>query len=137
MKVIRKRIYGIPYGQIKPRGDKSACENWSSEVRSQTIKLPKVKGPCVLRVIFILPGDHCPTDHPYGNDLDNLLKRFCDALQKTVLANAPGRDGAIVRIEAEKILSSRNNLPGAKLEVLCLNSSPNPSLQRTPLLRRR
>src|SRR5207253_655138 len=84
-------------------------------------------GSCVLRLVFILPSDKCPTDHPYGNDLDNLLKRFCDALQVTVLRDTPGRDGAIIRVEAEKIMASPVEPPGVDFE---LEDMPQPQTGR-------
>ena len=115
--ILRKRIVGTPYAQDKPRGRTDGCSEWTQSVIRQTADLPQIMGPCVMRLVFILPNDKCPTDHPYGNDLDNLLKRFCDALQETVLRNAPGRDGAIVRVEAEKILASLGDPPGADLEL--------------------
>jgi Holliday junction resolvase RusA-like endonuclease len=35
-------------------------------------------------------------------DLDNLLKRFFDALQKTVFSEAPGGDGCVIEVRARK-----------------------------------
>jgi Holliday junction resolvase RusA-like endonuclease len=125
--IVRKRILGLPYGQDKPRGRVAACDEWTEAVVKQTSDLPQIAGPCVMRLVFILPSDKCPTDHPYGNDLDNLLKRFCDALQLTVLRDAPGRDGAIIRVEAEKIMASPTDPPGVDLE---LEELPQPQAGR-------
>jgi hypothetical protein len=35
-------------------------------------------------------------------DLDNLLKRFLDALHETVFRNVPGRDGCVVEVHAKQ-----------------------------------
>lgn len=66
---------------------------------------------------FRLPDDKFPRDHPFGSDLDNLLKRLCDALQKTIFSEAPGGDGVIVSIEATKVPVGGDNA-GADLEVV-------------------
>ena len=102
MRSIRCSIRGVPFGQDKPRGDLSGPPLWTREVVAQTRNLPKEVRPCILRVTFLLPPSKFPKDHPYGNDLDNLLKRFCDAIKQTVLSDAPGTDGAILAIEATK-----------------------------------
>jgi Holliday junction resolvase RusA-like endonuclease len=65
-----------------------------------------------------MPGDKFPPDHLYGNDLDNLVKRFCDALKTTVLADAPGQDGAIVMLEAAKARVDRPEEAGARFEII-------------------
>jgi Holliday junction resolvase RusA-like endonuclease len=69
-------------------------------------------------VTFLLPASHFPADHPFGNDLDNLLKRFCDALQQTVLSHAPGKDGAIVCLEAAKAKVNSDEEAGAQFELI-------------------
>lgn len=50
-------------------------------------------------------------------DLDNLLKRFCDALKETVLRGVLGKDGCVVQIEASKIKVESKELAGAQLEI--------------------
>jgi Holliday junction resolvase RusA-like endonuclease len=129
--ILRKRIIGTPYAQNKSRGRTVACDEWTDAVIRQTADLPQITGPCVMRLVFVLPIDKCPADHPYGNDLDNLLKRFCDALQITALRNAPGRDGSVVRIEAEKILASPTEPPGVDLELEALPQGGRLSPQRS------
>lgn len=121
MRSIRCLIRGVPFGQEKPRGDKSGPPAWTNAVVAQTQMLPKVAGPCILRVTFLLPPDKFPDDHPYGNDLDNLLKRFCDAIKQTVLSDAPGTDGAIVAIEAAKTRVSNSLEAGAEFEIIELS----------------
>ena len=118
MNLIRVHISGVPYGQEKARGDKQGPIAWSKAVESQTRHLPKVTKPCLLRVSFLLPPDKFPKDHPFGSDLDNLLKRFCDALIKTVFSEAPGGDGCVVAFEASKSRVAGRDAAGADLEIL-------------------
>lgn len=94
LKSHRCTIRGVAYSQAKVRGNVTARKDWTASVVDQTKEMPKLKGPCLLRVTFRLPPDKFPADHPYGNDLDNLLKRFFDALNLTVFSDAPGRMAA-------------------------------------------
>ncbi len=55
---------------------------------------------------------------PYGPDLDNYLKRFQDALHKTIFADVPGGDSCIVSLEVSKIRIESQDLAGAQLEVI-------------------
>lgn len=122
---IKGSVSGIPYSQDRARGDKNAAGAWTSAVTSQTQNHPRVIGPCLLRVTFRLPPSKFPKDHPYGNDLDNLLKRFCDALQTTILSEAPGKDGAIVSVEATKVRVMSDVEAGVDFEFIEL-SQPMP-----------
>ena len=79
-------IEGIPYSKSKVRGDLDAPKRWTQAVKHATRALPKVKGRASLNLTFVLPKDKYPKDHPYGPDLDNLLKRFLDAIGTTVLS---------------------------------------------------
>jgi Holliday junction resolvase RusA-like endonuclease len=118
MRAIRHFIPGIPYGPDKVRGDTDAPERWKAAVRQHTSGLPSVRGPCLLRVTFLLPPSKFPGDHPFGSDLDNLLKLFGDALQDTVLRDAPGKDGAIVSVEAAKARVASEAESGAQFEII-------------------
>ena len=80
--------------------------------------MPKIVHPCLVRVTFRLPPDKFPKDHPYGSDLDNLLKRFFDALIETVFSDAPGKDGIIMSIEATKAKVIDLSQAGADLEII-------------------
>jgi hypothetical protein len=115
---IKGSITGVPYAQDKIRGDSAGKTRWSQAIIDQTADMPRIVGPCLMRVTFRLPPDKFPKDHPFGNDLDNLLKRFCDAIQQTILAMAPGRDGAIVSVEATKIRVESNAEAGADYEFI-------------------
>jgi Holliday junction resolvase RusA-like endonuclease len=114
---IKTRSYGIPYAQLKSRGRKDGCLEWSAAVREATSTLPRVSGPCRLRVTFFLPQNKYPLDHPHGMDLDNLLKRFFDALHETIFSNVPGRDGCVSEVFARKITVTSDTEAGAELEV--------------------
>ena len=74
-------------------------------------------GPCELTVEFVLPADKFPKNFPYGMDLDNLLKRLQDALEKTVLKDVPGRDSAIVVVHASKRPAESGARTGARLSI--------------------
>jgi len=71
----------------------------------------------------MLPDNKYPEDLPYGSDLDNLLKRFCDAVNKTILSNAPGNDSCIVNIEASKARVKNIDDAGAQFEFIILNGT--------------
>lgn len=113
-------IAGIPYAQAKTRGRLDGCAEWSTAVAAQTAHLPKVTGPCRLRVTFRLPPNKFPADHPYGMDLDNLLKRFFDALQQTIFSSVPGKDGCVVEVTARKVRVESDQEAGADLEILAV-----------------
>lgn len=114
---MRVSIAGVPYAQLKSRGRLGGPTEWSNAVRKQTAHLEPVTGPCRVRVVFRLPPSKYPSDHPYGMDLDNLLKRFFDALQETVFRAAPGRDGCVIELEARKVRVGSDAEAGADLEI--------------------
>src|SRR5438093_12100422 len=114
---VRVRISGIPYAQLKSRGRRDGGPEWSRAVKQQTVHLPPAGGPCRIRVAFFLPANKYPLDHPYGMDLDNLLKRFFDALETTVFRHVPGKDGCITEIVASKVKVSSDAEAGAELEM--------------------
>ena len=115
---IKGSVLGVPYGQDKARGDLQALGKWTEAIKQQTADLPMVKSACVLRVTFRLPPDKFPADCPFGNDLDNLLKRFCDAMNETVFQDAPGHDSCIVALEAAKGKARPGEASGADFEII-------------------
>ena len=110
-------IEGIPYAQSKVRGDVGAPGRWSEAVKKATERFPKAQGPCYLFVQYVLPEDKYPLDHPYGPDLDNLLKRLLDALNQTVFSEVAGKDGAVVHLVAAKRKASDGEPIGARVIV--------------------
>jgi Holliday junction resolvase RusA-like endonuclease len=58
-------------------------------------------------------------------DLDNLLKRFFDALQETVFSEVPGRDGCVVEIRTRKVRVDSEAKAGADLEIQELPVGPD------------
>ena len=118
MKHITCRIAGAPYGQDKTRGDTEAPRRWTTAVIEQTRNLPKISEACLLKVTFILPSDKFPPDYPFGSDLDNLLKRFMDALNSTIFSETKGKDSCVIQITAMKTRAETNSEAGALLEVL-------------------
>ena len=106
-------ITGTPYGQKKVRGDIEAPRKWTESVRGQVHNLGIVSKPCVLEVTFVLPSDKFPSDYPYGSDLDNLLKRFLDALQPQPLSD----DSCVMKLIASKRKVGMNEVTGAHLTI--------------------
>ena len=118
MSYINVKIRGIPYSKLKSRGNFRGLTEWDEAVIAQTSSLPRVMEACLLKVTFMLPPDKFPLNFPYGPDLDNLLKRFLDALGKTIFAGAEGCDSCIVSIHAMKARVDTRDDAGASLEVL-------------------
>jgi len=118
MSYINHLIKGIPYSRNKSRGKIEAADVWSEQVRLQTASLPRVKEACALKVTFLLPPDKFPADFPYGPDLDNLLKRFMDALNHTVFSETQGGDSCVVMLTVMKTKVASLAEAGAHLEVL-------------------
>jgi Holliday junction resolvase RusA-like endonuclease len=118
---IRIRIRGVPYAHKKTTGRVDACAKWTEAVETQTRDLRPVTGACRLRVTFFLPADKYPPDLPYGTDLDNLLKRFFDALHHTVFQNVAGKDSCVTELEARKVRVQSAHDAGAELEILELD----------------
>ena len=100
----RIKVRGIPYPHTKSTGNVKACSEWTEMVVKKTAGLAKITGPCLLRVTFKLPKAKFNKANPFGTDLDNLLKRLLDALGKTVLSEAPGKDACVVSVIATKVL---------------------------------
>ena len=118
MSHILHMIRGIPYGKCKTRGNKSAPPGWTNTVIEQTNHLPKVKDACILKVTFLLPPDKFPADLPHGPDLDNLMKRLCDALNQTIFSEAEGTDSCVIELSAIKTKVESADKAGAFIEVL-------------------
>jgi len=114
----RIRVRGVPYPQIKATGNVEGRKVWSDAIVDGTKNLRKVKGPVLVRVTFKLAHDKFHDANPYGTDLDNLLKRFFDALSKTVFSEAPGKDACIVAIEAAKVLVHNPSESGVDGEII-------------------
>jgi hypothetical protein len=115
---IRETIRGIPYSRNRTRGKPHAAQDWTDQIIKQTENIVKVKDACLLRITFKLPLDHFPPDYPFGNDLDNLLKRFLDALSKTVFSEARGKDSCVIALEVMKVKVDRESEAGADFEIL-------------------
>ena len=62
-------------------------------------------------------------DHPYGNDLDDLLKRFLDTLNATVFSDVPGKDGCVESLEATKVRVHIDADAGAEFEIVMLSGA--------------
>lgn len=117
MILVDATIRGIPYPKTKAP-PKAAAEQWSAQVVAQTRHLPHVKQPCAATITFYLPPSRFSADLPTGPDLDNLLKRFLDALNETVLLEAPGKDSCIVQMSASKVqVGSEDEGTGARVRL--------------------
>jgi Holliday junction resolvase RusA-like endonuclease len=117
MRSIRRKIVGVPYSQSYV-GKNLPAIAWTQAIVDQTADLPLIIRPCLMRVTFLLPPSKF-TANPVGNDLDNLLKRFCDALVKTVFRKAKGQDGIVMSLEATKTRVESDAEAGAELELIC------------------
>ncbi|SRR5258706_4677819 len=114
----RIRVRGKPYPQVKATGNVAGIKAWSDAIVDATANHRKVKGPVLVRVTFKLSQEKFHPTNPYGTDLDNLLKRFFDALSRTVFSEAPGKDACIVAIEAAKVLVQNPNESGVDGEII-------------------
>src|SRR3989339_884379 len=111
------KISGTPYCKSKRRGKIGAKNLWTEMVVRKTRGLPKIKGACTLKIHFFLPPDKFPTDLPHGPDIDNLLKRFLDALNETIFKNVQGHDSCVVSLSAKKIKVKEQSKAGVVLEI--------------------
>lgn len=118
-RAIKVFVNGEPHCQAKVRGDTAAPQRWTEAVKRATRRLPKVRGQCHLWVTFVLPATKFPADHPYGPDLDNLLKRLLDAMNGTVFSEAPGKDGAVTLLVATKRRAMGDEPTGAEVTIRC------------------
>jgi Holliday junction resolvase RusA-like endonuclease len=118
MTYINHFIHGIPYSRMKTRGNISAPQAWTEAIIESTKHLHKVQEACALKVTFLLPNDKFPKDFPFGPDLDNLLKRLLDALNKTVFSEAKGHDSCVVILNVMKVKAPSESQVGAHIEVL-------------------
>jgi hypothetical protein len=80
----RIRVRGVPYPHVKATGNVAGRKVWTDAIVQNTRNLRKVNGPCLVRVTFKLTHEEFRDANPFGTDLDNLLKRFSDALGQTV-----------------------------------------------------
>ena len=69
-------------------------------------------------VVFVLPEDKYPLDHPYGPDLDNLMKRLLDALNDTIFSKVAGKDGSVVQLVVSKRKAMQNERTGARVIIV-------------------
>ena len=118
MEFISVKIEGIPYGKNKTRGDTDAPKKWSEAVIEQTKDLPKIKEACIVNLIFLLPQNKFPRDFPFGPDMDNLLKRFFDALNETIFSEAEGKDSCVISLNTTKVKVENDEQAGARLEII-------------------
>jgi len=108
----------VPYGRNKSRGDINAPKRWTTSIIDQTRGLPKIAEACILRVTFLLPPNKFPSDLPFGPDLDNLMKRFSDALNQTIFSETDGKDSCVVEMSVLKTRVENEDEAGAIFEVL-------------------
>ena len=129
MAYINLLVKGVPYSRNKSRGNLGAADKWSEQIIDQTANLPRVKDACALKATFLLPPNKFPTDFPHGPDLDNLLKRFMDALNHTIFSETPGGDSCVVMLTVMKTKVVSESSAGVHLEVLPVIVAQPSSLQ--------
>lgn len=108
-------IKGNPSTLRRSRGNRKRSLQWKQAIIKQTRYCKKVVGPCKMNVIFYFEKSQFPKDFPYGPDIDNHLKSFQDALNKTIFAKAPGQDSCVVEIAAKKHKGAKKT--GAHLRI--------------------
>jgi Holliday junction resolvase RusA-like endonuclease len=118
MNYINVKIKGIPFCQNKNRGNIDGPNVWTKTIIEQTKDLPKVIDSCIAKITFLLPKDKFPSDYPFGPDLDNLLKRFLDALNETIFSKAHGKDSCVISLTATKVKVNSDEEAGAILEII-------------------
>ncbi|MBU4186294.1 MAG: RusA family crossover junction endodeoxyribonuclease [Proteobacteria bacterium] len=118
MNHIYLKIHGVPYSRAKTRGNVEAPKEWTKAIEEQTQFLPKVKEACIMKVTFLLPPNKFPKDLPYGSDLDNLLKRFMDALNETIFSETVGKDSCVVSMHVSKVKVENEEESGVLLEIM-------------------
>ena len=107
-----------PFGKEKKRGNINAPKQWSEKVIEQTQSLPAVNAACIMKITFLLPPDKFPVDFPYGPDIDNLAKRFLDALNKTIFSDAKGSNSYVIELSLAKTKVESDKEAGVLLEIL-------------------
>ena len=120
----RIKVRGVPYPHVKVTGNVEGVKAWTEIIVDRTKNLRKVTGPALVKVTFRLARDKFHDSNPYGTDLDNLLKRFFDALGRTVFSDAPGKDACVVAIEAAKVLVQNPSESGVDGEIIELSETP-------------
>lgn len=118
IQALRFKVRGIPYPHLKVTGNVEGRLKWTDAIVKKTSTLPKIKGPCLVRVTFRLSREKFHNVSPYGADIDNLLKRFFDALAQTVFSEAPGKDACVVAVEAAKVLVVNPSESGVDGEII-------------------
>ena len=130
MKALRLRVRGVPYPHAKATGNVAGLAEWTKAIVAKTERMEKVKGACLVRVTFRLPREKFHDGNPFGNDIDNLLKRLFDALSKTVFSEVKGRDACVVSVEATKVLVMNPSEAGVDGEIIEI-STPDNALEQT------
>lgn len=108
-------VEGVPIKKKKATGNQEVAAKWKAAVNVQTANLGRMAGPCLLDIEFVLHPASFSDDHPYGTDLDNLLKSTMDALGETVLSEVKGKDAAIIELRARKRQARNGEPTGARI----------------------
>jgi Holliday junction resolvase RusA-like endonuclease len=125
IQALRFKVRGVPYPHLKVTGNVEGRLKWTQAIVTKTSTLQKIKGPCLVRVTFRLSREKFHEVSPYGADIDNLLKRFLDALAQTVFSEAPGKDACVVAVEAAKVLVVNPSESGVDGEIIQLATANN------------
>jgi Holliday junction resolvase RusA-like endonuclease len=86
----------------------------TAAVIAQTQAWPKVNEACAMHVTFLMPETSFPANFPYGPDVDNLCKRFFDALKQTIFLSAPGEDSCVIALHASESQSPAGRGPAPR-----------------------
>ncbi len=119
--MIHMFVRGEPH-VAKTGSNKSALRQWQDIVEKQTDGMKRMKGPCQVRLDFVLPPGSFKSPNkkvPYGPDLDNLVEAVLDALATNVFPDGVG-DNAATQLLSTKREATKGEEPGVMVTVVDL-----------------
>ena len=103
-----------------PRGSSGSSEPggaWSRQVIDETLKFPRITGPCEMEVEFVLPVETDSWELPWEMTLDHLTRHLLDALRETILGRGESAEGELVTLRTRKRVARRGEATGAHIVV--------------------
>jgi len=76
---------------------------------------PRISNACELDVEFVLPRDRVLWILPSETSLSSMLRVLLEALEDTVLRDAPEKEGSIVSIRARAKIAEAGHEPGTHI----------------------
>ena len=88
---------------------------WVTRVIDAAIGQPRISNACELDVEFVLPRDRVLWILPSETSLSSMLRVLLEALEDTVLRDAPEKEGSIVSIRARAKIAEAGHEPGTHI----------------------